>query len=124
MKQFSGFPAKALQSATPIPNLFINGLLPEIDSLAELKVTLHIFRAVYAKKGSLRFVTISELLSDKALLSGLKEGGKSAAEVLKEALETAAERGTILHLTLAKEGTPEDVYFVNTEADRRAVEKI
>ena len=122
MKQFSGFPARL--QFTPIPNLFISSLLPEIDNIAELKVTLHIFKSVYAKKGNLRFVTISELLSDKVLLGGLKEDAKPPAEVLKDALEMAVERGTILHLRLTKEETPEDVYFVNTETNRRAVERI
>ena len=36
----------------------------------------------------------------------------------------AAKRGTILHLVLDRDGTPEDVYFLNTEQDRQAVAKI
>lgn len=124
MNQFNGFSAKELQFATPIPLRFFSEVLPAIDTLAELKVTLHIFRAVYDKKGGLRFVTMDELLNDKALLSGLKEDEKKPAEVLKEALAAAAARGTVLHLTLAQEGKPEDIYFINTEADRRALERI
>ena len=41
MSRFVGFPDGAL-AATPIPNLFFARVLPEIDSLAELKLTLHV----------------------------------------------------------------------------------
>ena len=122
MKQFNGFPAK--MQFTPVPNLFFSSLLPQIDDIAELKVTLHIFWAIYGKKGYLRFVTCSELLADKSLMSSLKEGEKPAGEILREALEMAVKRGTIIHLVLAREGTPEDIYFLNSEADRRTVAKI
>lgn len=121
MKQFNGFPAR--MQFTPVPNLFFSSLLPEIDNISELKVTLQIFRSVYSKKGYLRFVTYGELLSDKSLLNSLA-GEKPVAEVLREVLDMAVKRGTILHLSLNKEGRPEDVYFLNTEADRKAVDKI
>jgi DnaD/phage-associated family protein len=122
MKQFSGFPAR--MQFTPVPNLFLSSLLPQIDDIAELKLTLHIFWAVYGKKGYPRFVTCSELLANRSLLDSLKGGEKPAGEVLREALEMAVKRGTILHLVLVREGTPEYVYFLNSEADRRAVAKI
>ena len=69
MKQFDGFPAR--MQFTPVPNLFFSSLLPQIDNIAELKLTLHIFRAIYSKKGYLRYVTYSEMLNDKSLTSDL-----------------------------------------------------
>ena len=122
MKQFNGFPAR--MQFTPVPNLFFSSLLPQINNIAELKVTLHIFRSIYSKKGYLRFVTTGELLADKSLLSSLSEGEKPAEAVIREALEMAVKRGTILHLALAREGKSEDVYFLNTDAGRKAVDKI
>lgn len=122
MTQFNGFPARA--AFTPIPKLFFSSLLPQIDNIAELKVTLHIFWAAYSKKGYLRFVTYRELLADKSLMKGLKAGERLAGDVLGEALEMAVKRGTILHLALVRDGAAEDVYFLNSEADRRVVEKI
>ena len=50
MKAFSGFPAGKVHF-TPLPNLFFSQLLPAIDDLAELKVTLHIFWLLHQKKG-------------------------------------------------------------------------
>ena len=122
MKQFSGFPAKT--QFTPIPNVFFSSLLSQISDIAELKTTLHIFWALYSKRGYPRFITYRELLSSKSLMSSLREGAKPPDEVLGNTLEMAVNRGTILHIVLKGDGAPEDVYFLNTESDRRAVAKI
>jgi DnaD/phage-associated family protein len=93
--------------------------LPKIDDLAELKTTLHIFWTLYQRRGYPKFVTYGELLGDKALMKGIGDG-----EALCQGLERAASRGTLLHLILDREGKKEDLYFLNTEADREAVAKI
>ena len=122
MKKFSGFPART--EFTPIPNAFFSSLLPQITDIAELKTTLHIFWSIHRKRGYPRFITFRELLSDAGLMKSLREGEKPSDEVLGDALEMAIKRGTILHVVLDKDGKPEDVYFPNTESDRRAVTKI
>jgi len=121
MKGFSGFPGKT--KFTPIPNLFFSAVLPQIDDLAELKVTLHIFWAVYQKRGYPRFVTYRELLSNHVLTKGLESNG-SPGDLLQRSLDQAVSRGTLLRLTLEREGDVDDLYFANTEADRRAVARI
>ena len=73
MKGFNGFTAKT--GFTPIPNLFFSALLPQIDDLAELKVTLHIFWTMYHKRGYPRFITYRELLGDPSLVGGLESDG-------------------------------------------------
>ncbi len=122
MKQFAGFPAK--MQFTPLPNLFFSTLLPQISDMAELKTTLHILAALYRKRGYPRFVTYGELLTDKSLMSSFRENARPSGEVLRSALEMAAKRGTILHLILAKDGIPEDIYFLNTDYDREIAAKI
>lgn len=122
MKSFSGFPSR--MSFTPLPNLFFSALLPKIEDMAELKVTLHIFWTLYQKRGYPKFITYQELLGDKTLMSGMGGETGSPAELLKHGLELANHRGTILHLTLEKDGKREDLYFLNTETDRRAVAKL
>ena len=121
MKVFSGFPPKS--KFTPIHNIFFSEVLPRIDDLAELKVTLHIFWVLYQKRGYPRFITYGELLGDPALMRGI-EGQGSAPELLRQGLNQAVSRGTLLHLPLERDGEVRDLYFVNTDADRRAVEKI
>ncbi len=122
MEKFEGFPRS--MEFTPVPNLFFSRLLPEITDIAELKVTLYVLSALYRKRGYPRFVTFSELLSSPSLVRGLENREKSAADVLRTALQVAGERGTFLHLGMEKEGQTEDVYFLNTDSDRRTVEKI
>jgi len=121
MKQFSGFPPKS--KFTPIPNIFFSEVLPQIDDLAELKVTLHIIWALYQKRGYPRYVSYGELLSDPTLINGLKTEG-SPPELLRRSLDQAVSRSTLLHLTLERNGEAQDLYFVNTDADRQAVERI
>ena len=122
MKQFTGFPAK--MQFTSVPNLFFSSLLPQISDITELKTTLHIFETLYRKRGYPRFTTYRELSSNKSLMSSLKETGKSPDEALRNALEMATKRGTILHLVLDRDEAPEDVYFINTEQNRQIAAKI
>ena len=116
-KTFSGFPARS--RFTPLPNLFFSALLPQIEDLAELKVVLHIFWLVYQKKGHPRFVTLTELLADKTLMQGI-DGDRTPEEALCGALESAVDRGVLVHVGFEQA----DVYFVNNEADREEIEKV
>ena len=122
MKQFTGFPAK--MQFTPVPNFFFSALIPQISDITELKTTLHIFRALYQKRGYPRFITCRELLGDKSLMSSFKGAARPPDEVLRHALEMATKRGTLLHMVLDRDGMPEDIYFLNTESDRQIMAKI
>jgi len=117
---FPGFPAKS--SFTPLPNPFFARLLPQISSLTELKLILHIFWRLYQKRGAFKFVTYRELIGDKTLMEGIE--GSSPAEVLGNALESAVKRGVLLHLALEKEGEAQKLYFINNEANRRDIAKL
>ena len=121
MKAFSGFPFKT--KFTPVPNIFFSDVLPRIDDLAELKVTLHILWLMYQKRGYPRYITYNELAGDATLMRGIGVES-SPSETLRRALNQAASRGTLLHLALERDGEIHDIYLVNTDADRRAVEKI
>ncbi len=85
MKGFAGFPA-GKQPYTPIPNLFFSEVLPAIDHLGELKVTLHVFWLLAQRKGERRYVGGEELAADGRLLSGLAAPGLSPEEALRDAL--------------------------------------
>jgi DNA replication protein len=117
MEQFKGFPAKS--QFTAVPNAFFSALLPQISDIAELKTTLHIFQTLYSKRGYPRFTSYQELLGNKSLMSSLKD-----EKALRNALEAAIKRGTILHLALDRDGKTEDIYLLNTESERQAMAKI
>jgi len=121
MNAFPGFPAGRM-SYTPLPDLFFSELLPRIDDLAELKVTLHIFRLVYQKRGSPRQVTLQELLADGILTAGLQGLAPSPDQALREGLERAVARGTLLHL-VSTGGVEEHFYLINSAQGRRTVEQ-
>jgi DnaD/phage-associated family protein len=119
MSKFQGFPARA--DYTSIPNAFFGSLLPEIDDIDELKTTLHVIAALYKKKGYPRLVSFNELLGNAALMGSLKAVGEKPEVTLRRALKMAAERGTLISLTLDKDG---DVYFLNDESGRQAAAKM
>ncbi len=111
MKIFSGFPSGKVH-VTPLPNVFFTELLPSIDDLAELKVTLHIIWLIAHANSRQLCVSAPELASDRTLLQSLAAEGAQAQATLTRALERAATRGTLLPWN--------DYYFVNSEAGRRA----
>jgi DNA replication protein len=123
MKGFAGFPA-GKQPYTPVPNLFFSELLPEIDHLGELKVTLHVFWLLTQKTGERRYVSGQELAADRRLLSGLASPGMAPEEALSDALERAVARHTLLWVTIGEGDGRRDWYFVNTEKGRRAVDDL
>jgi DNA replication protein len=123
MKGFSGFPA-GKQPYTPIPNLFFSELLPEIDHLAELKVTLHVFWLLTQKKGARRYVSGEELAADRRLLGGLPLFGMSPEETLRDALDRAVTRRTFLRVIAGQDAERSEWYFVNSEKGRQAVDDL
>lgn len=118
-KSFSGFPEGAVRT-TSVPDVFFAQLLEAIDDLPELKLTLYFFWLISRQKGSLRYLSLSQLKEDPALLSALKFPGRKAEEVLAEGLERAVSRGSIIHLKNERES----FYFLNDAPSRREVAKI
>ena len=118
MKEFGGFPSGRLEF-TPVPNVFFSALLDDITDIAELKTTLHVMAALYRKKGYPRYVTFADLLNNVDLMRGLQ----GAEESLRDSLKKAVERGAILSVSVS-DGSSGEVYFLNDDAGRRAVDRI
>ncbi len=121
MSGFAGFPHGEL-AYTPLPDLFFSELLPQVDSLAELKVTLHVFWLLHHKQSASRYVTLSELQGDGVLLRGLSGLSESSELALRAGLQQAVARGTLLHLASAG-ADGEHFYFANSAQGRQSVEK-
>jgi DNA replication protein len=103
MRTFAGFPRDVHFGG--IPKVFFSQLLPEIDDLDELKVTIHLLHVLYERKGYPRFITDHDLVADKVLMRAIENEG-----ALRSALGRAVGRGTILRLAM--------------ENDREALAKI
>lgn len=123
MKGFPGFPDGKLR-LTPVPNLFFSDLLPNIDNLSELKVTLYAFWALTQKEGNVRYLRLADFLNDMEFMKGMGATPTLGAEALMEGLERAVARGTFLHVNVESADGKMDLYFLNTEKGRAAVEGI
>jgi DnaD/phage-associated family protein len=131
MTLFAGFPS-GKNPYVPVPEVFFTVLLPEIEDMAELKVSLHLFWLLAQKRGDPRCVSDRELLADMVLLRSLKRKGdpRPVEERLRHGLEQAVARGTILriYLKLLSEASDEEElvgwYFFNTARSRKIVSEL
>lgn len=117
MKPFTGFPPGKTR-LTPLPAAFFSELLPQIDDLGELKVTLYAFWLLDRMEGEFRFFRASDLAQDERLLEGLAKNRRQALSNLQDALERAVQRGSLLKVNLGEE---DSLYFLNTPRGRAAV---
>ncbi len=123
MKGFSGFPAGKLR-LTQVPNLFFSDLMPIIDNLAELKVTLYAFWALTQREGKVRYLRLADFLNDAGFVKALGPTTTLATEALMDGIERAVARGTFLHINVESADGRMDLYFLNTEKGRTAVDGI
>lgn len=114
---FAGF-ASGKIPLTPIPSSFFSEILPAIDHLGELKVTLYTFWALAAREGRFRYIRRDEIAEDELLMKGLKMPGASEEQALDEALERAVARGTLLRVGPLQDGLEQTYIFLNTAKGR------
>jgi len=114
---FKGFPQGKIR-LVPVPGLFFQELLPQIDHLGELKTTLYAFWRLDRIEGSFRFLRKSDFLEDENFLRGM------AGEDLEESLRRAVERGTLLAAAIPGPDGSQELYFLNSPKGRAAVKSI
>ena len=125
MRKFSGFkPGKVRHIKLPSP--LFSDLLPLIDDLAELQVTLFSFWALHQKDGSYRYLRLRDYRENTALMDSLKTAHPEAdpEAMLAQALHRAVERESLLQAQVTLENRAETLYFVNSDAGRKAIENI
>lgn len=132
---FVGFPDAKMRQVI-VPDLFFTDLLPLVDDLAELKLTLHCFWLLNEQAGELRYLKGADLRGDERLLAGLNLANdlRPPIAVLEDALERCVARNTLLRLEIitGPEGpqadpnqtVTEDWYFMNTVKGRQMVAMI
>lgn len=130
---FIGFPDKKMNPVI-VPDLFFSELLPQIDSLAELKLTLHSMWLLNEQSGELRYLRGDDLRGDTLLLESLAADDlRPPLTILKDALERAVARNTLLRLEITIDGDEtheaiqqqeqlvDDWYFMNTVKGRQTL---
>jgi len=123
MEGFPGFPDGKM-TLTPVPDVFFNELLPHINHIGELKITLYFFWRLSRMEGSFRYLRLSDILGDHLLLTSFENVDIDPLD----AIELASLRGTLLKAELASEQIPnKDIctfYFLNTPKGRAAIKAI
>ncbi|MCH7480290.1 MAG: DnaD domain protein [Chloroflexi bacterium] len=120
MASFTGFPSGKVRF-TSIPAPFFTELLPNIDHLGELKVTLYTFWRLDRMEGSFRYLQESDFSDDKTFMDGL---GKDSQKALGDALKRCVARGTLLALEVELDDDLREFYFLNTPRGQAAVKAI
>ena len=114
MASFVGFPSGKVHM-TPVPDPFFRELLPEINHLGEMKVTLYAIWFLDHLEAPVRYLNHADFAGDERLVKGL------GADGLADALERAVQRGTLLRAQAAGSSLEEAFYFLNTPRGRAAV---
>jgi len=119
MKGFKGFPLKGKMARVPV--VFFSELLPEIDNLAEMKVTLYLIWRLQIEEKR-HYLTENDFRSDRGFMSGLGARDDQRQEALRDGLERATARGTMLRVSLVgKPGRIEHYYFPNSPRGQAAI---
>lgn len=113
---FAGFPSGKLR-LTPIPAQFFSELLPEIDNLGELKVSLYAIWFLDQLDDAVRYLAYPDFSSDERLLAGLPSG-------LDDALERAVQRGLLLRVVPSQGDLASSLFFLNSPRGRAAVQAV
>ena len=122
MPDFDGLPEGKITFAR-IPDPFFSQLLPQIDHLGELKVTLYALWRLERMGGEVRYLLESDFLEDETFLRGLAASPGDAEAALKESLTRAVQRGSLLRVAVKLE-REHILYFFNTPRGRAAVAAI
>ncbi len=133
MPSFAGFPSGKVHS-TPLPAPFFTDLLPQVDHLGELKVTLYALWFLDQQEGALRYLSLNDFLNDRKLLEGLapcedesllRDGCADAARAaLLDALDRTVRRGTLLRAIPVGKTAEDTVYFLNSPRGRAALQSL
>ena len=131
MAAFNGFP-EGKQRLTPIPELFFSQLLPHIDHLGELKLSVYVFWRLDKMEGAFHYLRREDFSADAQFMGGLDADPRQAEVVLVEALQRAVQRGTLLQANLElKDGSQagsqagsQILYFLNSPTGRAAQQAI
>lgn len=117
MPRFLGFPPGKVRM-TPVPAPFFSELLPEIDHLGEMKVTLYAFWFLDRLEAPVRYLTHEDFAGDERLMEGM------TPLELDEALDRAVLRGTLLKVQAGSKDGENTFFFLNTPRGRAAAKAI
>jgi DnaD/phage-associated family protein len=114
---FSGFDSQ--RGVTGIPNAFFQDLLPEIDHLGELKISLYALRRLGQQEAP--YLDRADVLADEAFTAGFGVPPDRREAALAEALDRAVARGTLLRADVGDGEAVRTLYLLNSPRGRAAL---
>ena len=120
---YKGFPQGKI-STTRIPTLFFKELLPEIDDLNELKVTLYALWQITRMEGEVRYLKEEDFLGDPIFMKGMGASAPNQQRAVRAGLERALNRGTLLKASLPEGDKELELYFFNSPRGQAAVQSV
>lgn len=116
---FSGFQSGA-GPGYPLPSQFFSELLPLIDDLDELRLTLYIFWRLHQMEGNFRYLLRDHIAAEASWLYAEPAAALDPPERLDAAIDRAVSTGTILLIDVQEAGQPQQLIFLNTPRGRAA----
>ena len=123
MDTFDGFPP-GKERLTRIPLTFFKELLPKINDLGELKVTLYAFWMLDRMEGDIRYFQFKDLLEDETFCAGMGKTQKESKKNIQFGLDLAIKRGTFLATEINLPNSKQILYFLNTLRGQTAIKAI
>lgn len=116
MRIFSGFSS----GIEVVPTQFYEEVLPYIDDIAELKVTVFAFHLLNQFEGDQRFLFREDFAEQQYFMEGLSGDPEEAGRLLDAGLDAAEERGTLLKALYDSKA----LYFLNSPKGRSALARL
>jgi DnaD/phage-associated family protein len=116
---FQGFQENKKRFSS-LPDQFFSELLPEIDDINELKLTIYMLWSAYTQGDYGTAFKVKDFLLDKVFTDGLQAEGREKEEIVNDSLQKALQRGSIIRVE--NEKNDDAVYFINSPRGRKAAE--
>jgi len=120
---FKGFPPGKI-ATTRIPSLFFKDLLPQIDDLDELKVTLYGLWQINHLEGEVRYLKVENFTADPEFMAGMGATPAAQLAAIRGGLERAVIRGTLLRTSVPQGENTLEIYFFNTPRGQAAFQSV
>ncbi len=114
---FEGF-QESKKRFSSLPDQFFSELLPAIDDINELKLTIYLLWNAYSQGDFGTAFRLADVLLDQRFLDGLQSEGMEIEACVAQALEKAAARGSLIEAADPENG--EALYFINSPRGRQA----
>lgn len=116
---FQGF-QESKKHFSALPDQFFSELLPAIDDINELKVTLYLLWNAYTQGDFGTAFRLADVLLDQRFLDGLQNEADEIEASLAQAMEKAVARGSLIEAADPDSG--EALYFINSPRGRQAAD--